>query len=727
MVFSPGPTKEIPPMTSVPPHPRSNSFWLAAGLLATITVCAYLPVFNGGFIWDDDVYVFTNPLVTSEDGLHDIWLTAKSIEYYPLFYSTLWAEWKLWGMNAAGYHTVNILLHVLNVLLVWRVLKSLEVAGALLAALLFAVHPVNVESVAWISELKNTLSLLFFLLTCLAWLRFRQKPQAWGFYALALGLFLLALLSKTTVVVFPVLMLGVAWWRGGRITSRDLRLALPFFILALAMGLLLIWFLPHRFPSDEVIRQAGILPRLSGAGLASWFYLGKVVFPYGLCLVYPHWNLDTGHFLTLLPLILLLGVFGFFWVKRAGWGRVVLLGVGFFWMALLPSLGLIVHPYLKQSPVADRWLYLPLIGLTALVGAAWSRWRKAGKTGGGNFAVGVATVVVIVLAVLTYNRSALFADAETLYRETLSLNPAAVGVRNNLALVLINKGQRAEAIRELKRVTADDPGSSEAWNNLGNLVLGAGRPREAIPYLEKALELRPDMLQGKLNLGLALAEVGRINEAAPLLQAAAAGSGDNALINQRLGDILAKAGRHREAAAALRKVLAREPDNLQAAYHLAGTLVAGGDRPGAIRVYQDIVRRHPREVGAQVNLGNLYAGEGRASEAVTAYRAVLRLNPTLSGALNNLAWLLATHPDPSIRNGPEALRLAEQAVETAGGESPRVFETLAAARAAVGQFDAAAASQRRALELVGATADERQRASMEQRLALYEKGQPCVE
>lgn len=714
-------------MTAATSSAPSRSPWIVAGLLTLVTLAVYLPVFNGGFIWDDDVYIFNNPLVTSDGGLHDIWLTAKSIEYYPLFYTTLWVQWKLWGMNATGYHTVNILLHVLNVLLIWRLLASLKVPGAVLAALLFAVHPVNVESVAWVSELKNTLSLLFFLLGGLTWMSWRRRPGTWWLYGLTLVLFLMALLSKTTVVVFPFFLLAVAWWEDGRVTGRDLWLSLPFFLLATAMGLLLIWFLPHRFPSDEVIRQAGILPRLSGAGLASWFYLGKVVFPYGLCLVYPHWGLDTANPWWLWPLLLLLGLFGLAWTRRARWGRPVLLGVGLFWLALVPSLGFIVHPYLKQSPVADRWLYLPLVALVGLAGAAWSRWRESGKSAGGNLATGTAVLVVLVLAVVSYQRNALFADAETLYRDTLAVNPAAVGIRNNLGLLLIQQGKRAEAARELQRVIKDDPQAKEAWNNLGNLMLSAGKPREAIPYLEKALEIQPDFNRAQLNLGLALAEVGRADEAVPLLQAAAAQSGDNPLITQRLAEALIQAGRHREAAALWRKILADHPDYVQAAYRTAGSLLAGGDSQGAILIYQEIVRRYPREVGAHVNLGNLYAREGKGPEAAAAFRTALRLNPAQPGALNNLAWLLATHRDPAFRNGTEALRLAQEAVELSPGENPRLLETLAAALAAAGQFEAAVISQRRLLDLAGDAMDDRQRAAMESRLALYENGQPYLE
>jgi tetratricopeptide (TPR) repeat protein len=700
--------------------------WWATGLLVVVTVSAYLPVFNGGFIWDDNVYVFTNPLVTSSDGLHDIWLTAKSIEYYPMFYSTLWLEWKLWGMDAAGYHTVNILLHVMNVLLVWRVLKSLGLGGALLGALLFAVHPVNVESVAWISELKNTLSLLFFLLACLAWLRFRQEAGGRGIYALALIYFLAALLSKTTAVVFPVFMLGLAWWRDGGITRRDVRLSLPFFVLALGMGLLLIWFLPHRYPSEDLIREAGLIPRVAGAGLASWFYVGKVIFPKDLCLVYPHWGLDIRNPLVLLPMVALLGAFVLLWLRRSGWGRPLLMGVGFFWISLLPALGIIVHPYLKQSPVADRWLYLPLIGLAGLAAAGWHRWLFVVPGKKRNLALLFAALVVVLFGSLTFRRAGLFADAEALYRETLDINPAAAGVRNNLALVLINRGEREAAIAELRKVTADDPGYAGAWNNLGNLILGAGRPREALPILERALELDPESLQVKLNLGLALAEVGRVEQAVVLLQEAAAGIGNNTVINLRLAEVLLEAGHPAEAATVLAEVLAREPANLRVAYRLAGARVAEGDRSGAIAVYQDIVRGHPDEFGALVNLGNMYSQTGRGREAVQYYESALRVKPELPGALDNLAWLLATHPDPQVRNGDEALRLAREGARLAKGGHPRVLETLAAAQAATGDFESAVASQSQALALMRDKTGPARLASAEARLIKYQNREPWI-
>ncbi len=316
--------------------PRRRQILLAVALVA-LTLLAYLPAMRGGFIWNDDTFLTGNPLIKSWDGLRRFWFTADPPDYFPLTSTSLWLEWRLWGMNPAGYHVVNVLLHALSAMLLWRVLKRLKAPGAWLAGLIFAVHPVNVESVAWITERKNTLAMALFMASLLAYLKFDEDdaPRA---YALALGLFLLALLAKTSVIMLPAVLLLCAWWRRGRIRRRDILRAIPFAALSGALALVTAWYQYHRAIAAEVVRTDGFLARTAGAGWAAWFYLYKALLPAKLCFVYPRWALAVS-FLSFLPDLLLLALLVLLWRNRRGWGRPLLFGLGYFLVSLAPVAG----------------------------------------------------------------------------------------------------------------------------------------------------------------------------------------------------------------------------------------------------------------------------------------------------------------------------------------------------------------------------------------------------
>jgi hypothetical protein len=259
---------------------------LLAAALVAITFLAYLPAMRGGFIWNDDTFLTRNPLIKTPDGLRRLWFTTDPPDYFPLTSTSLWLEWRLWGMNPAGYHVVNVLLHAVSAVLLWRVLKRLNAPGAWLAGLIFAVHPVNVESVAWITERKNTLAMVLYMASLLAYLKF-DEDGAPRTYALALGLFLLALLAKTSVIMLPAVLLLCAWWRRGGIERKDILRAIPFAALSGALALVTVWYQYHRAIAAEVVRTDGFLARTAGAGWAAWFYLYKALLPAKLCFVYP--------------------------------------------------------------------------------------------------------------------------------------------------------------------------------------------------------------------------------------------------------------------------------------------------------------------------------------------------------------------------------------------------------------------------------------------------------
>jgi len=283
-------------------RPAARANWVRhpavlAGVLILLVVAAYWPALRGGFIWDDDAYVTENPMLTDTNGLHEIWFSAHTqSQYFPLVYTTFRWEHALWGLHPSGYHLVNVLLHGLNAALVWIVLRRLSIPGAWLAAAIFALHPVQVETVAWVTELKNIESLLFYLLSLMAWMKFidRTGPGQWRFYLLALAAYLLALFAKTTACTLPAVMVLILWARGQRLSQLRAAQILPFLVIGLGMGLVTVWWEKHLGNYDERLGLSlNFLQRVLIAGRALWFYAGKLAWPANLTFSYPHWEINV--------------------------------------------------------------------------------------------------------------------------------------------------------------------------------------------------------------------------------------------------------------------------------------------------------------------------------------------------------------------------------------------------------------------------------------------------
>ena len=529
-----------------PPRARRNAFLLGAALLLAL-LAAYAPVFGAGFVWDDDGHV-TPPALRGFDGLVRIWTEpAAAQQYYPLTHTAFWLEHRLWGDDTLGYHLAGVTLHLVAALLLYAVLRRLQAPGALLAAAVFALHPVQVESVAWISELKNTLSTALFLGAALAYLRFdggRRKRA----YALALALFALGLLAKTVVAVLPVALAAALWWRRGRLEAkRDLFPLVPFLLLGLGAGLGTAW-VEKRYVIGSLPLHLGLDPvqRVLLAGRAFWFYLGKLAWPADLVFLYPRWEITRGAWQAWLFPAAAASLLAAAWAVR-GRSRAPLAALLFFGAALFPALGFVdVYPF-RFSFVADHFQYLASAGPIALsCGAAAAcaarrgeAFRRAGAAGG--------VLLVGGLALLSSRQARIYTDAETLWRATVARNPGCglawnnLGVLalergdeaeaerlffealrqapgyeaalNNCGYVLARKGRAGEAIGYYERALAAWPAYPDAHVNLGNALFVTGRPGEAVAHYEKALELRPDLLEPRNNLALALVATGRTAEA----------------------------------------------------------------------------------------------------------------------------------------------------------------------------------------------------------------------
>ncbi len=392
--------------------------WFAAMGMIAMVLLAFWPALKNGFIWDDDLLLTDNVLIKLPDGLRYLWFSTAPIDYFPLTYSTFWVEWRLWGMNATGYHLTNILLHAANAVLLWRVLLRLKIPAAWLGAALFAVHPVNVASVSWIAERKNTLALLFFLLSVWWWLKSESesgKPgrAAGDHYALSLAAFVLSLLSKTAGVMLPFILLGLAWWRGG-IQRADIRRVIPFFGVAFVMGLITIWFQYHRALEAD-FQHRSFFARLPLTGYAAWFYLGKAFWPLNLSPVYAGWPVDPHSVIAYLPGVLLVGLLIVLWWYRGTWGRPLFFALGGFLLALFPVLGFLEVNFQQFSWVADHWQYFSLPFVTTLVGAGLYKLsqRKAWALPGRCAMVGIVAACMVLTwqQAKVYNNETIWSDA----------------------------------------------------------------------------------------------------------------------------------------------------------------------------------------------------------------------------------------------------------------------------------------------------------------------------
>ena len=520
----------------------SNSSWLLGLLLVVSTVLAYRPAWHGEFLWDDDVHVTNNRMLSDPGGWKQIWSSPDSPQYYPLVFTSFRLERGLWGLNPTGYHWVNLLLHAASAVLVWRVLRRLNVPGAWLAAAVFALHPVNVESVAWISQRKNTLAMFFYMLSLLLYLRFDPAPRPSNleprpsgspqpstlnpqllWYWLSLAAFVLALLSKTAVSPFPLVLLGLAWWQRGRVTGRDVWRSAPFFIAALILGLVTVWFERHQI-ALQVVREDSFWPRLAGAGWAVWFYLYKAVVPLNLLFVYQHWQVDPSQALSYVPGALVVGALLLLWRYRRRWGRAWLFCAGYYVVMLLPVLGFVNIGFMGYSLVADHWQYFAILAPIALASALFSSTFRArsprfdGSASGFSDALSpagllLAFALLLALGGLTWRQSALYANAETLWQGTLAADPGCWAAHNNFGSSLLEKGAVEEAIAHFQAALRMRPDYAEAHYNLGLAVFQKGRADEAIAHFQAALQIKPNFAAAHNNLGTALLQKGRVDEA----------------------------------------------------------------------------------------------------------------------------------------------------------------------------------------------------------------------
>ena len=567
---------DFTPSHADPQQPAT--LWQAVALLA-ITLLAYLPVASAGFVWNDDDLTAILALI-QQQGLSAVWFSSEAFNYWPMTWSSYWIEHQLLGNDPAtglpdptSYHVVNVLLHAAASLLLWRVLLRLEIPGAWLAAAVFAVHPVNVESVAWITQRKNVLAMVFYLLALCQFLEFERTNRPLRLVA-AVAAFLLAMLSKGAVVALPLVLLLLAWWRRGRVTRKDLLCSIPFLVVAVVMSGVEIWFQQVKAIGEETIRDAGLVERLMATGPVAWFYLQKALLPIELAFVYPLWQFDTSQAAQWLPLAAGLAVLGtLIWATRKGLDRGPLAAVLYTLFCLGPVLGLVDIYYFRYSLVADHYQYVAMPGLIVLVVAAAARFAHRHTID--RVTLRVASLgLVAVLGGLTWQQVDIYQTPQQLWRDTLARNPGCWLAHNQLAN-LVNSSQKVddarqhylEALRLIEhQFGADHVETARVHNNLGMLLGQSARVDsdpammlQAITHLETACRIDPDRSEYIESLAGVLKEQGQIERAIVRLRDFVARHPDAAGTWTVLADCLVAVGRGAEADEARRRSRQADP------------------------------------------------------------------------------------------------------------------------------------------------------------------------
>jgi len=686
-VGSPLPSvKDKPPDGGVPHSQSSRHGARFPGLLLiAVTFLAYLPALRGSFVGDDETWTTQmSGLLHGLSGLRTMWFHLTALQqYYPLTGTTFWLDYQLWKFWTPPYHVENVLLHALAALLFWRLLLRLQLPGAWLAAALFALHPVMVESAAWITERKNVLSLALYLAALLAYERFapwmtddrrpvtrtaaiapvpdpaRRPQHAALFYGLAFVLFLGALLAKTTTFSLPAAILLIGWWKRGQIRWRtEVLPTLPFFALALGLCALTAWLEKNHVGAQGPDFALTCPQRCLIAGRAFWFYLGKLFWPAHLCFVYPRWQPNPGVWWQWLYPVTAVGTILGLWLVRARLGRGPITALFFFVGTLFPVLGFMNAYFMRYSFVCDHWVYLPSLGPLALAAALGSgaaeqmrpRW----------VIYGFAVMVLAGLGALTWRQCGMYANLETLWRTTITRNPNCWLAHNNLGTTLLKKqGNWGEAFKHYERALQLKPDYPEAHVNLGVVLANQGKLDEAVQHYERALQLRPDYADALNNLGAALAAQGKLDEAIQHYERALQLSPDYADALNNLGIALAAQGNLDEAIQHYERVLQLRPDYPETHNNLGIALADQGKSNEAIQHFERALQLKPDYVEAHYNLGIALADQGTLDEAIQHYERALQLRPDYADALNNLGFALAKQGkwDEAIQHYERALQL----------------------------------------------------------------------
>jgi protein O-mannosyl-transferase len=627
--------------TGLPARPRT---WLLALALLVTVLCAYRPAWSGKPVWDDDGHM-TRPELRSGAGLVLIWTELGATQqYYPLVHTAFWLEHRLFGDATTGYHLISILLHAASALLLVAILRRLAVPGAWLAGWLFALHPVMVESVAWITELKNTLSGVFFLGAAFAYLTF-DRTRAPKHYIVALATFSCGLLAKSAIATLPGALLVVLWWMRGRIGwRRDVLPLLPWLAIGTTSGLLTAWIERRFIGAVGSAFNLAIADRFLIAGRAIWFYLSKLLFPAELVFIYPRWNLDAkAAWQYLFPVTVLIVAALFYRMRGRSPGP--LAALLYFVITLFPALGFFnIYPF-RYSFVADHFQYLAAIGPMTAAAAGIrratdlmaDRIRRVARPL-------MHAVLLAVLFSLSWRQSGMFADAATLYQTTIDRNPECWMAHYNLGILLAKAGRFDEAKGHYLKTLKLKPDHAKAHINVGIVLARTGNPDAALAHYRDALQINPSSAEAYYNQGYVLSSAGRAIEAGASYRKALEIEPNHADAHNNLGLLLAGLGRADDAVTHYKEALQIRPDDDEIHNNLGVVLAKLGQTDDAMAHFEVAARVNASSADAHNNLGILLAKRGRSDEAAAHYRKALLIDPSNVQARSNLSLLLRHLP-----------------------------------------------------------------------------------
>ena len=778
--------------------------WLLAVLLVLVTIALYWSSTRYDFInFDDPRYVTENPHVQGGlnwKGVKWAFCNTEQVAYWaPLMWLSHLLACQLFGLNAWGHHLINVLLHAANTALVFLVFRRMTRATwrSVVVAALFGLHPLRVESVVWVTERKDVLSMLFLMLTLWAYAKYveaaevrNSKSSMW--YGATLAMFVLGLMSKAMLVTVPCVLLLLDYWPLERFKPccawRLVTEKIPFFAFAAVASA--VTFMAQKHGGAVASVEHLPLGARSGNALISYCrYLGKLFWPTDLAVFYPYpgyWPMEQ----VLLAGVLMVGISALLFVKRR---RYPFLLMGWLWFCgtLVPVIGLVQA---GEQAMADRFTYVPSLGVLIL--AIWGVYELTKRWRYHVIALSVAGSAAIILCMaFTHQQLRYWQDSETVFRhalevteknyiahtnlgaaldkkgqideaisqyqEAIRLKPNYADAHNNLGIALNKKGQIDEAISQYQEAIRLKPNYADAHYGLGAALDKKGQIDEAISQYQEAIRLKPDYADAHYGLGIALDKKGQIDKAISQFQEAIRLKLDYAEAHYNLGTALGMKGQIDEAISQFQEAIRLKPNYAEAHYNLGTTLGMKGQIDEAINQYQEAIRLKPDYADALDNLGVTLVAKGRLDEAienyrkaiqinpnrpetffhlgmtlgqlgrtreaVAQYREALRLNPNLAGALNNLAWVLAASPDDGLRNGAEAVRLAERACDLTHYGEPLIIGTLAAAYAEAGRFPEAVATAEKAEQLATKANLTAVAAKNRQLLDLYQAGKPYHE
>ncbi len=712
---------------------RREQRWRVAAVclvLAAITFAVFGQTLTHEFVnFDDDDYVYDNPIVArglTFKGLAWVFTHADCYLYHPLTMLSLMGDYQLHGLHAGGYHFTNVLLHTASAILLFLVLR--QMTGALwrsaFVAAVFAIHPLRVESVAWVAERKDVLSAFFFMLTLGAYARYVGNPKSPARYLMVATAFVPALVSKPSVVTLPFVLLLLDYWplrrfEQPRKLSRLILEKIP--LLALAIGASAMTEIIVLAAGKSITPVAPIsMPSRLGNALVSYaVYLRQMVWPEGLAVPYPYPHNGLPPWEVALAGTLLAGLSAVAWGERRT--RPWLL-TGWLWYLgmLTPMLGIVQAGSFAH---ADRCTYLPQIGI--YLGVTWLAAEWGAKWHAGRVVIGgFMTAVIAMLMVCAWKQTAYWKNSETLWTHTLACTADNDVAHLNLGADLVKKGRVDEGITHYQKALEINPRSAEAHFNLGNSLRKKGSVDEATAQYQMALQIEPNHAQAHNNLGIVLALQGRMDEAITHYEKALHIQPDFVEAHYNLGVSLRKQGRLDEAIAHYQKALQIQPDYAECHYNLGNVFDQQGRLDEAITHYEKALHINPGYGLAHNNLGNVLLKRGNFGEAITHFQKALQLEPADSSLQSNLAWLLAASPEASLRNGNKAVELAQRANALTAGNNLRVLHTLAAALAEAGRFSEAVETAQRALRLAEAQSNTSLAGQLQLEIKLYQAGSP---